>query len=175
MKKALLIFSIILSSLFSVVSMAEESLFDTSDVFLSNEDEFLKVDEAFVFDFYQQGEKLSLSFNIKDGYYLYQHQFKFSPENATITPVQLPKGIEHNDEYFGIQEIFPNAIEVSVNIEAATENAFLTIRYQGCAKKGLCYPPTTKKIPLDKVTANSGSASSHDILNTLTVGNSNKS
>ena len=168
MKKTLLLLSLIFTTLLPLSTMATESLFDNSDIFLSNEDEFLKVDEAFIFDFHQQDKKLTVSFNIKDGYYLYQHQFKFTPENADISPVQLPKGIEHNDEYFGIQEIFPSSIEIPIEVSATGDNPSLVIRYQGCAKKGLCYPPTTKTIPLDPVN-NANNATNNDVLADLTT------
>ncbi|WP_448245517.1 protein-disulfide reductase DsbD [Thalassotalea agariperforans] len=168
MKKTLLLLSLIFTTLLPLSIMATESLFDNSDIFLSNEDEFLKVDEAFIFDFHQQDKKLTVSFNIKDGYYLYQHQFKFTPENADISPVQLPKGIEHNDEYFGIQEIFPSSIEIPIEVNATGDNPSLVIRYQGCAKKGLCYPPTTKTIPLDPVN-NANNATNNDVLADLTT------
>ncbi len=168
MKKTLLLLSLIFTTLLPLSTMATESLFDNSDIFLSNEDEFLKVDEAFIFDFHQQDKKLTVSFNIKDGYYLYQHQFKFTPENADISPDQLPKRIEHNDEYFGIQEIFPNSIEIPIEVNATGDNPSLVIRYQGCAKKGLCYPPTTKTIPLDPVN-NANNATNNDVLADLTT------
>lgn len=168
MKKTLLLLSFIFTTLLPLSTMATESLFDNSDIFLSNEDEFLKVDEAFIFDFHQQGKKLTVSFNIKDGYYLYQHQFKFTPQNAEIAQVKLPKGIEHNDEYFGIQEIFPSSIEIPIEVNATGDNPSLIIRYQGCAKKGLCYPPTTKTIPLDPVN-NTSNATNNDVLADLTT------
>ncbi|MGJ8691025.1 MAG: protein-disulfide reductase DsbD [Thalassotalea sp.] len=158
MKNVIVFLTLLFTGLFSfgqltIAQAAQDSIFDTASTLFSNDDEFLKVDEAFVFDFYQKGNKLELSFNVKDGYYLYQHQFKFSTENATTSAINLPKGIEHNDEYFGLQEIYLTPLTLMINIEQASENASLTVRYQGCAKKGLCYPPTSKKIPLDQVMA----------------------
>ena len=54
---------------------SNQSLGGFDDVF-SNQEEFLKVDQAFVFDFNQADDTLSLSFTIADGYYLYKKQFK---------------------------------------------------------------------------------------------------
>ena len=160
--------------LFSQVSVTQASIFDTSSTIFSNDDEFLKADEAFIFDFYQQGNKLEVSFNIKEGYYLYKHQFKFTPENATITPVNLPTGIEHHDDYFGLQEIYKKPLTLNIDITQAQENAYLTVRYQGCADKGLCYSPTSKKIPLDEVIAslNGEQANTQDIVTNITQENS---
>lgn len=134
--------------------MAQDSIFDTSSVSLfSNDSEFLKVDEAFVFDYYQKGDQLEISFNVKDGYYLYRHQFKFTPENAQISPITLPEGVEHEDEFFGLQQIYPEPITLNVNIEQAGEGATIAVKFQGCAEKGLCYPPEVKHIELEPVTA----------------------
>lgn len=145
-------------------AFAQNSIFDTSNVSLfSNDSEFLKVDEAFVFDFYQRGNQLEISFNVKEGYYLYRHQFKFTANNSTITPVTLPEGIEHEDEFFGVQQIYPDSISFDINIEEALEGATLAVKFQGCAKKGLCYPPVVKTIDLDPV-----EHSTNDVLAALT-------
>lgn len=133
-------------------ALAQNSIFDTSNVSLfSNDNEFLKVDEAFVFDYYQKDNKLEISFNVKDGYYLYRHQFKFTPTDASISPITLPEGIEHEDEFFGVQQIYPDSLSLDINIEDAKPGATIAVKYQGCAKKGLCYPPVIKTIELDEV------------------------
>ena len=140
----------------SPASWGQNSIFDTSSSSLfSNDNEFLKVDQAFIFDAYQRGDTVDVSFNVQEGYYLYRHQFKFSVENAEIAEVNLPQGIEHEDEFFGVQQIFDSGLNFPIQILSAGDNATLTIRYQGCAKKGLCYPPTKKVIQLDAVDSNS--------------------
>ena len=110
-------------------AFAQNSIFDTSNVSLfSNDSEFLKVDEAFVFDFYQRGNQLEISFNVKEGYYLYRHQFKFTANNSTITPVTLPEGIEHEDEFFGVQQFYPDSIYFDIIIEEALEGLQVLLR-----------------------------------------------
>ena len=150
-----------------MVGNAQESIFDTSSASLfSNDDEFLKVDQAFVFNFDQDNNKLHLSFDISEGYYLYRHQFKFTSENATIAPVSLPEGIDHEDEFFGIQQIYTEQLNLTIDIEQVNENGIVTVRYQGCADKGLCYPPTKKKIILDNL-IDTTTTSSDNILSAL--------
>ena len=153
--KSLSIFIVLIITIISfqpLVSQAQQSIFDTSDSSLfSNDDEFLKVDQAFIFNFDQNNNQLHISFDISKGYYLYRHQFKFTNENATILPVDLPQGIDHEDEFFGIQQIYKKQLNFTINIEKANKNALITIRYQGCADKGLCYPPTIKTIALDEI------------------------
>ncbi len=151
-----------------IPSQAQQSIFDTSDLSLfSNDDEFLRVDQAFAFNFDQQNNQLHIDFDISDGYYLYRHQFKFTSENARISIVELPKGIDHEDEFFGIQQIYTKHLTFTINIEEANENAVVTVRYQGCADKGLCYPPTKKIMALDDVLAQAKNNSAAAILAAL--------
>jgi len=134
------------------VSKAQSSIFDTSSSSLfSNDDEFLRVDQAFIFNFNQEENQLHISFDISEGYYLYREQFKFTSENARFSEIALPQGIEHEDEFFGVQQIYNSPLSFTLNIEQADENSVFTVRYQGCADKGLCYPPTKKQIALDEV------------------------
>ncbi len=145
--------TLILSSANTVY--AQKSLFDLSSTSFSNDNDFIDVDQAFKFDFFQKDNKLTIKFDIKEGYYLYRHQFKFPTKNAKISPVILPKGIEHEDEFFGVQQVYEQPLSFDINIEQASNDGEITIRYQGCAKKGLCYPPTTKTVQLSAVSENS--------------------
>ena len=150
---ALMVISLSLTPFYS---SAQQSIFDISSSSLfSNEDEFLDIEQAFEFNFHQKNNKLTIQFNIAQGYYLYRHQFRFSAQNATFSPVDLPIGEDHEDEFFGIQQIYTGELSFDIFIEQANDISNITVRYQGCAKKGLCYPPTTKTVQLDKVTADS--------------------
>ncbi|GHK54944.1 hypothetical protein KPZU09_46800 [Klebsiella pneumoniae] len=51
---------------------------------------FVPADQAFAFDFQQQQHDVNLSWQIKDGYYLYRQQFTFSAAGATIDEPALP-------------------------------------------------------------------------------------
>ena len=163
-----------LISFHSAVSQAQQSIFDTSESSLfSNDDEFLKVDQAFDFNFDQDNNQLHISFDISEGYYLYRHQFKFTSENTRFSQVDLPQGIDHEDEFFGVQQIYTKQLTFTINIEQADENALITVRYQGCAEKGLCYPPTKKIIALDKVLAQATDNDAAAVLSALKSSESN--
>ncbi len=170
--------TLILSSANTVY--AQKSLFDLSSTSFSNDNDFIDVDQAFKFDFFQKDNKLTIKFDIKEGYYLYRHQFKFPTKNAKISPVILPKGIEHEDEFFGVQQVYEQPLSFDINIEQASNDGEITIRYQGCAKKGLCYPPTTKTVQLSAVSENSAqqavltALSEADSLNSPNSANENK-
>ncbi|MCP4989736.1 MAG: protein-disulfide reductase DsbD [Colwellia sp.] len=130
----------------------KNSIFDVSNANLfSNDDEFLKVDEAFVFNFYQNGSQLQIDFDVAEGYYLYRHQFKFKSKRAKFSEVTLPPGIDHEDEFFGVQKVFTKPLAFAIDITQANDGDIIKISYQGCAEKGLCYAPESKKIQLSKV------------------------
>ena len=114
---------------------------------------FVPADQAFAFDFQQNQHDVSLTWQVKDGYYLYRKQIQVNPANASIAPLQLPKGEWHNDEFYGKSEIYRQRLTVPVELTQASQGATLTVTYQGCADAGFCYPPETKTVPLNAVAA----------------------
>jgi thiol:disulfide interchange protein DsbD len=174
MRNIVAVFGLLLTSLFLSIAPinAQDSIFSSPSSLFSNDDEFLRVDDAFIFDFHQQNEILKVSFNVTEGYYLYRHQFKFTAKNAEFIPVVLPEGEHHEDEFFGVQQIFTGSLDFTIDISQADSDATLTIRYQGCAYKGLCYPPTSKVIDLSKVIkTDSQSNDADNVLNALANSN----
>lgn len=116
--------------------------------------QFVPADQAFAFDFQQNQHDLNLTWQIKDGYYLYRKQIRITPEHAKIADVQLPQGVWHEDEFYGKSEIYRDRLTLPVTINQASAGATLTVTYQGCADAGFCYPPETKTVPLSEVVAN---------------------
>lgn len=114
---------------------------------------FVPADRAFVFDFQQNQHDLNLSWQVKDGYYLYRKQVSITPSQASIAEVKLPPGIWHEDEFYGKSEIYRQQLNIPVTVNQATSGATITVTYQGCADAGFCYPPETKTIPLSEVAA----------------------
>ena len=115
---------------------------------------FVPVDQAFAFDFNQQGNQLNLSWKVKDGYYLYRQQIRVTPQQAQIAPLALPPGQPHEDEFYGKSEIYPQDLQLPITIQQAGAGASISITYQGCAAAGFCYPPETRSVPLNAVAAN---------------------
>lgn len=147
---------------------AQNSIFDTSSSFFSNDDEFLKVDEAFDFNFDQSGNVLTIKFDIAEGYYLYRHQFKFTAENAELEEITLPKGEDHEDEFFGVQQVYRGELSLPINIIESQKDGQVTIKFQGCADKGLCYPPKRKTLELGAIALeNAEKSNSNDVLSAL--------
>ena len=160
--KYLLSLCLIILTTFTVLpasAQEKQSIFDISNTSLfSNDDEFLRVDQAFSFNFYQKNNQLEVSFDIAPGYYLYRHQFKFKGKNINFTPVELPEGIDHEDEFFGIQKVFTEQLRFIINLEQVSIDGSIKVTYQGCAEKGLCYPPTSKVVELSKISSLAGAA-----------------
>ncbi|MFW0767464.1 protein-disulfide reductase DsbD [Trabulsiella odontotermitis] len=113
--------------------------------------QFVPADQAFAFDFQQNQHDLTLSWQIKDGYYLYRKQINIEPADASIAPPQLPAGEWHEDEFYGKSEIYREQLNLPLTLTQAAKGGTLTVTYQGCADAGFCYPPETKKVPLSEV------------------------
>ncbi|WP_427032752.1 protein-disulfide reductase DsbD [Citrobacter farmeri] len=114
---------------------------------------FVPADQAFAFDFQQNQHDLNLTWQVKDGYYLYRKQIRITPAQAEIAEVTLPAGVWHEDEFYGKSEIYRNTLTIPVTINQAQSGATLTVTYQGCADAGFCYPPESKTVPLSEVVA----------------------
>lgn len=116
-----------------------------------NKTQFVPVDQAFAFDFQQTQRNLTLSWQIKPGYYLYRQQIKVVPTRADMAPLAMPKGTWHEDEFYGKTEIFTRQLNLPVSLNSAGKEASISVTYQGCAEAGFCYPPETRVVPLSAV------------------------
>ena len=114
---------------------------------------FIPADQAFVFDFQQNQHDLNLTWQVKEGYYLYRKQVSITPAQANVGALRLPAGEWHEDEFYGKSEIYRQRLSVPVTVNQADRGATLTVTYQGCADAGFCYPPETKVVPLSEVKA----------------------
>ncbi|WMS91057.1 protein-disulfide reductase DsbD [Pseudoalteromonas sp. HL-AS1] len=112
---------------------------------------FLPVDQAFVFDFDQQGSTLFVGWDIAPDYYLYKKKIEIIAKGANIQVGDSGSGEIIEDEFFGKTEVFFNSASVISKLSNVTEGAVVKVRYQGCAKAGLCYPPEVISIPLNVI------------------------
>ncbi|MEB8196196.1 protein-disulfide reductase DsbD [Raoultella terrigena] len=114
---------------------------------------FVPADQAFAFDFQQSQHEVNLTWQIKEGYYLYRKQIKLSAADAAFLEPALPSGEWHDDEFYGKSEIYRQRLTVPVTLTRAAKGATLTVTWQGCADAGFCYPPETKVVPLSAALA----------------------
>jgi len=124
-----------------------------SDLF---SDELLPADKAFqFFAEAKDGNQLKLNWLIADGYYLYREKIKLrllNSDNVQIGDYEIPRGEATHDEAFGNVEIFHNELTFDVALlRATTEAETITIEadFQGCADRGVCYPPMSQTISIN--------------------------
>ncbi|HTL49545.1 MAG TPA: protein-disulfide reductase DsbD domain-containing protein, partial [Steroidobacteraceae bacterium] len=121
---------------------------------VSNEDQFLPVDQAFMFSAIADGgDRVLLDWQIAPGYYLYRHRVsaKTATPGFTLGPVAMPDGHKKHDEFFGDVEVYYDVLSATVPVSRAGDAGSFEIQvsYQGCADAGLCYPPVTKTVAID--------------------------
>lgn len=120
---------------------------------LNNSSDFLPVREAFRLSLVERtSESVKLRFVAAEGYYLYRHRFQFRIEPADAAKLgeaRLPAGQVKNDEYFGEVEVYYGVLDIELPLDnPARQPLTLLVTYQGCADKGLCYPPETERLAL---------------------------
>ncbi|MCU8246290.1 protein-disulfide reductase DsbD [Vibrio vulnificus] len=119
-----------------------------TSTFGSGSNDFVPVDQAFPFNFFQQDHRLTLDWQVKEGYYLYQQRLSFSAENVTLGDIQMEDGQPYRDEFFGDVNIYTNPLFVNIPMQDWQPGAKVIVQYQGCAKAGFCYPPETRVIDI---------------------------
>ena len=146
MKRYLNLFLTAFLSLF-IFSLASAD--NESSALYNNKNDFLSADKAFKFKVYsfEDLKQLDIKFNIAPGYYLYKSKIKVSIDPSLDYKIILAKGKIKEDEFFGKQEVFYNSAAVKLLSKTPFhENYKVTLEYQGCSDKGLCYPPVSKII-----------------------------
>lgn len=125
-------------ALISLIGFSQVSAED----FLSPEQAF-KVSASMI-----NANTVAVSFRIADGYYLYRHSLQFTAKNADLGTPFVPAGNHHFDDNFQKDvETYQHTLQITLPVVAQGQFA-LTVHYQGCAEKGVCYPPMTSVIPL---------------------------
>ena len=113
----------------------------------ATEEDFLPPEQAYRFAAKQLDPKtIEVRFDIADGYYLYRERFAFAaqPAGVKLGKPEIPQGKVHFDETFGKEmETYRGAVVIKVPVEQVPEDGrwSLVVTSQGCADKGLCYPP----------------------------------
>ena len=91
---------------------------------------------------------VKIHFDVQPGYYLYKTKLAVEPTGLMPADVQLstgtlPPGIIKDDPNFGPTEIYQEPIDWPIQVRGGQRpfNLTLSVRYQGCASQGICYPP----------------------------------
>jgi thiol:disulfide interchange protein DsbD len=113
------------------------------------DDDFLPPEQAFKFSARMlDAHTVVVNYAIADGYYMYRERFKFSAAGATLGAPQVPPGKIKFDETFNKNvETYHKGVEIRIPVQG---NGPFTLNAtgQGCADKGLCYPPQDAAIQL---------------------------
>nr|WP_245947764.1 protein-disulfide reductase DsbD [Halomonas montanilacus] len=110
----------------------------------SNQGDFLPVMEAFQPSAWHDGETLYIGFENATGYYLYRHQLDVESRNAgpELGKPEIPPGEFKSDEFLGDVYVFYDRVVFEAPIDGDAAGPLdITVRFQGCADAGLCYPP----------------------------------
>ena len=114
-------------------------------------DDFLDPDQAFKVDVQLTGDReFQLNFTIAPGYYMYRDQFKLEPAGATLGDIAWPTPKRKFDETFQKEvETYRDRLSIKVPVTALQVAPLkLVLTGQGCADKGLCYPPMKSELTL---------------------------
>lgn len=88
------------------------------------------------------GRTIELTYSVAPGYYLYHEQFKFVAGEAALGTPSFPAGKVKFDETFQKNvETHRDRVVIRIPVKSASAPFKLTATNQGCADKGLCYPP----------------------------------
>jgi thiol:disulfide interchange protein DsbD len=111
-------------------------------------DEFLDPEVAFKLDARAADERtVEITFTAVPGYYLYREAFKFEAAGATLGAPVLPAGKTKFDETFQKNvETYRDTIHITIPVQQAPARFQLLVTNQGCADKGLCYPPMQRAV-----------------------------
>jgi thiol:disulfide interchange protein DsbD len=113
------------------------------------DDDFLPPEQAFKFSARMaDAHTVVVNYAIADGYYMYRERFRFSANGAKLGEPAIPPGkIKYDDTFQKNVETYHNGVEIRIPVEAAGPFT-LTATGQGCADKGLCYPPQEASVQL---------------------------
>ncbi|WP_211442976.1 protein-disulfide reductase DsbD [Collimonas humicola] len=123
----------------------------------ADEDDYLAPEVAFKFSARMADAKTAeVTYAIADGYYMYRERFHFKAEGATLGEPQIPAGKVKFDQTFNKNvETYHHSVTIRLPVDANGSFTLISTG-QGCADKGLCYPPMDSRISLSTTGGSSG-------------------
>lgn len=119
-------------------------------------DELLQPEQAFKFSAnVKNGNTIYVNWEIAPNYYLYREKIKLellNSDGVKLGDYTIPNGLPKHDEAFGDVQIFSEDLNFNVPLQRedhGTQTVKLRAYFQGCAERGVCYPPMTKDVMLD--------------------------
>jgi thiol:disulfide interchange protein DsbD len=161
-KKIVTLLSLIFLGLIFNTVHAKESLF------LKDKNDFLPPEEAFQLTVKKNPQSIDASFFIAKDYYLYRNKLKIEFDHVLQNQILLPTGEIKTDTHFGKSEIYHDTLNASIPYDANHPPKEISLTYQGCSAKGLCYAPIKKEFNFDDIqSAGSKTISSNSEVDTM--------
>ena len=117
---------------------------------IAQQPELPPVDEVFVLSAQATApDRIEVRWKIADGYYLYRHRTSVKADAGFAdAKLALPTGKKYRDEFFGDVETYRQSLTgvLTGTLAAGATSTTLTVKYQGCADAGICYPPQTRTL-----------------------------
>lgn len=95
---------------------------------------------------------LHLDWRITPGNYLYREKIVVGVANGEGIAITMPPGQVKDDPTFGTTEVYHDRVETTVAARDLPAAGQVVVTYQGCAERGICYPPIRKSIDLASMT-----------------------
>jgi thiol:disulfide interchange protein DsbD len=120
---------------------------------MAGEPDFLDPAQAFVGSARVGNAKtVELRIDVAPHYHLYRERISVEAEGAGVTlgEVVIPAGkIEFDSNFNKNVEVLQGSLLIRVPVQPTGRDFRLRVAYQGCADKGLCYPPQTAFVDAD--------------------------
>lgn len=131
---------IILLSNVIAVELYSSSLFE-------NQNKIPVAEEVFKLSTNNKDGEVFLSWNIKDGYYMYLQSIELKHNEKSI-PFDILESKEelYTDEFFGETKILRDSFKIKAELNSLLNLLDVFIYYQGCSEAGFCYPVQKNKI-----------------------------
>lgn len=126
---------------------------------------FLSPEQAFYIDAHvSDGNRVIVNFDIASGYYMYQERFEFALENAPIVINGItypPAKVKYDPTFEKEMGLYFKTVNVEVELASWPQNIptttfVLKVVSQGCAEKGICYPPVTSALLIESLDYSQG-------------------
>jgi thiol:disulfide interchange protein DsbD len=101
---------------------------------------------------------LVLAWTIAPGNYLYRDKIAATTSAGAAIEVTTDSGEIKDDPSFGRTEIYRNQAQAVVAAELLPQDGNIVVTFQGCAEKGICYPPVRKTVDPRTMSVVGGSA-----------------
>ncbi len=99
-----------------------------------------------------------MDWRIAPGDYLYRDKITVKTAGGEAVAVTTPPGQIKDDPTFGTTEVYHDHVQADIAAADLPATGQVVVTYQGCAERGICYPPVRKRIGQAAMTVTNGAA-----------------